>query len=61
MKKGKISLILVSLFALTNLVSCKEPTSSSISSKADAEITISINKKEITLLLGEKETLQADP
>ena len=60
MKKSKISLSLVSLFALTNLVSCKEEaSSSSISSKADAEISISINKKEITLLIGESETLQA--
>ena len=57
MKKGKISLILVSLFALTNLASCKGNENNS--SKTDTEITISINKKEITLLLGEKETLQA--
>ena len=49
--------MLVSLFALTNMVSCKGGQSSAVSSNGDTEITISINKAELTLLLGEKETL----
>ena len=60
MKKRQVSIFLISLFALTNLVSCKEPTSSSVSSKVETEITISINKNEVTLLIGESETLQAN-
>ena len=55
MKKRNIGLILVSLFTLTNLASCNVNNPSS----ADKEITISINKNEVTLLIGEKETLQA--
>ena len=49
MKKRQISLVLVSLFALTNLVSCNKENSSS---SKEVETTIAFEKNELSLLIG---------